>query len=235
MNRLAVPRPLVLLHGLNNTPDVWGDVVANLPADVVSIAPVLPASTEIDAIAEKLLEALPERFWLAGFSFGGYVALAMLERAPERMLGLAMVCTTPQADTAAQGLGRRAAIVGAADGDYVKRTLEQGAAAFHPDHRGDPMLQQARRAMVEAYGARSFIAHSLASMMRADRSALLADVRSLLWIAGSDDPLYPPAAVAAMRERAGHGEFSVIGRAGHLVPMEQPVQLARTLDAWMQT
>ncbi|WP_317915179.1 alpha/beta hydrolase [Cupriavidus sp. TKC] len=224
---------LVLLHGLNNTPVIWRGVVDALPAHMRPHAPALPALPDVGAIADALLAQLPARFWLGGFSFGGYVAMAILERAPERVLGLAMLCTTPQADTPAQNLGRRAAIMAAASGDHVERTLMQGMAAFHPAHRDDADLLRIRREMVAAYGASTFIAHALASLMRPDRSALLRDDLPLLWVAGSADPLYPPQAIAALRAAAGHGQVHVIEPAGHLVPLEQPVELAAVLSAWI--
>lgn len=224
---------LVLLHGLNNTPAIWRGVLDALPAHIRAHAPALPALPDVDAIADALLAQLPARFWLAGFSFGGYVAMAILERAPERVLGLAMLCTTPQADTPAQNLGRRAAIMAAASGDYVERAIKQGMAAFHPAHRDDVDLLCIRREMVAAYGPSTFIAHALASLMRPDRSTLLHDDLPLLWVAGSADPLYPPQAIAALRAAAGQGPLHVIEPAGHLVPLEQPVELAAILSAWI--
>lgn len=224
---------LVLLHGLNNTPAIWQPLAQELPPAIEVHAPALPRLTDVDAIADALLTNLPERFWLVGFSFGGYVAMAMLERAPERILGVALVCTSPAADTAVQNLGRRNAILAAAGDDYVERTLAQGITAFHPDHRDGEAMLRARREMVESYGPLAFIAHALACIGRPDRSALLENARPLLWIAGSDDPLFPPAAMRAQRDRSGQGELRVIGPAGHLVPLEQPGQLARALAAWL--
>lgn len=223
---------LVLLHGLNNTPAIWHGVEDALPGHVRVHAPALPALPDVDAIADALLASLPARFWLGGFSFGGYVALAILERAPERVQGLALLCTSPQADTPVQNLGRRAAILSAATGDYAERTLTQGMAALHPAHRDDANMLGVRRAMVTAYGASNFIAHALASLVRPDRSALLRRNLPLLWVAGSADPLYPAETVASLRAAAGHGRFHVIEPAGHLVPLEQPRMLASALAEW---
>lgn len=233
------PAPLVLLHGLNNTPAIWDAVVGKMPAALPTLAPELPPLPDVDAIAQALLKDLPAQFWLAGFSFGGYVAMALLDLAPERVLGLALIGTTPQADTPAQSLARRAAVLALAtngtamEREYVERTLAQGSGAFHVAHRNDEQLQRQRREMVEAYGARHFVAHALACMARPDRSGLLRAPLNLLWIAGSDDPIYPPSAMSAMRDRAATGTLGVLGPAGHLIPLEQPESLARRLSNWM--
>ena len=75
----AQPLPLVLVPGLNNTPAIWDDVLPRLAPGITVHAPLVPARDTVEAIAEELLAQLPERFALCGFSFGGYVALAMLE------------------------------------------------------------------------------------------------------------------------------------------------------------
>ncbi|MGE8655851.1 MAG: alpha/beta fold hydrolase [Achromobacter sp.] len=229
----------MLLHGLNNTPAIWDAVIARLPGERPVLAPALPPLPDVDAIAQELLKTLPARFWLAGFSFGGYVAMALLERAPERVRGLALIGTTPQADTPAQSRARRDAVLALAAGGaameqaYVARTLAQGTAAFHVEHRDDEPLQRQRREMVEAYGARCFVAHALACLARPDRSGLLRAPLNLLWIAGSDDPIYPPQVMSAMRAQAATGTLRVLGPAGHLIPLEQPDALARLLAGWM--
>ena len=69
---------LVLLPGLNNTRAVFDGVLRALPARVQAMALDNPPLETVDAIAQALLPQLPGRFWLAGFSFGGYVALALL-------------------------------------------------------------------------------------------------------------------------------------------------------------
>lgn len=88
---------LLLLPGLNNTGAVFDGVVAHLPASLRVHCPDLPALDRVEALADAVLADAPERFWLGGFSFGGYVAMAVLERAPERVQGIALICSTPRA------------------------------------------------------------------------------------------------------------------------------------------
>ena len=100
---------LVLLPGLNNTRAVFDGVLAALPPPVAALALDNLALDTVEAIAAAHLAQLPERFWLAGFSFGGYVALAMLAQAPERVQGIALLCTAPFADSEAAAQKRLAA------------------------------------------------------------------------------------------------------------------------------
>ena len=223
--------PLVLIPGLNNTAAVFDRLRARLPADVPAIAVDNPALETVEAIAQALLPALPPRFRLVGFSFGGYVALALLQAVPERVSGVAMVCTAPNADTPAAAARRAASLQVVAEGRYVEATMAQAANAFHPDSVGDATLMAEREAMVRAYGPERFAAHVRAAIARPDRTALLDGRHPTLVVGGSHDALFTPHALAYAKHIPGARRVTIEG-AGHLVPMERPAELAQCLADW---
>jgi len=225
--------PLVLVPGLNNTAAVFDRLRAHLPAHVQAQAVDNPPLQSVDAIAQALLPTLPPRFWLVGFSFGGYVALALLAAAPERVAGLAMLCTAPGADSPAAAARREAVLQVVAEGGYFRMVESQAAAAFHPDSLRDETLMAERRAMVQAYGPERYTAHVRATIARPDRSALLDGSRPTLVIGGSHDTLFTPKALAYADQVPGARRVTIEG-AGHLVPMEQPAALARCLVDWVE-
>jgi pimeloyl-ACP methyl ester carboxylesterase len=227
-----MPDHLVLVPGLNNTGAVFDRLRPHLAGECEPLAVDNPALDTVEAIADALLATLPPRFWLAGFSFGGYVALAMLEAAPERVQGIAMICTAPGADSAAARARREAALQAVADGGYFAMIDAQAAAAFHPDSLQDTTLMAERQAMVRAYGPERFTAHVRATMARPDRTALLDGSRPTLVVGGMNDPLFPPKALAYADAIPGCQRHTVEG-AAHLVPMEQPAALANGLLGWM--
>ncbi len=225
---------LVLIPGLNNTASVFDGVVSALPSSVRAQVPQCPALADLDALAQAVLDQLPPRFWLAGFSFGGYVALAMLAKAPERVLGMALVCSSPARDSAAQFAARQAAIEQARQGQYPQMVDAQAALAFHPASLADSALMQRRAAMVADYGVERFMAHQQAALQRQDRSALLDGAVPTLIVAASDDRLFTPESLRGMAQAMAGCQFEVVAQAGHLMPMEQPVRLARILSQWLQ-
>jgi pimeloyl-ACP methyl ester carboxylesterase len=225
--------PLVLVPGLNNTAAVFDRLRAQLPAQVPAQAVDNPPLESVEAIAQALLPTLPPRFWLVGFSFGGYVALALLAAAPERVAGLAMVCTAPGADTPAASERRKAGLQAVAEGRYVQMVESQAAAAFHPDSLRDEALMTERMAMVRAYGPERYAAHVRATIARPDRSALLDGSRPTLVVGGSHDKLFTPEVLSYARQVPGARQVTIEG-AGHLVPMEQPAALARCLVDWIE-
>jgi len=230
---ILMTQTLVLLPGLNNTHAVFDGVVRALPGGIAALALDNPALETVEAIAQAHLAQLPERFWLAGFSFGGYVALAMLEAAPQRVQGIAMICTGPTADSPAARDKRLAALKAVAQGRYFELIEQQAANAFHPDSLKNVALMQARSAMVRAYGVTSYAAHVRATMARPDRCALLDGSRPTLVVTASHDTVIPPQTVAQYAAAIPGAQQHVVEGAGHLLPMEQPAELAALLADWM--
>jgi pimeloyl-ACP methyl ester carboxylesterase len=224
---------LALVPGLNNTNAVFKGVVAALPEQVRAHALDNPPLESVEAIARHWLARLPERFWLAGFSFGGYVSLAMLEAAPERVRGIAMVCTAPHADSPETAQRRLAALASVAQGRYHEMVDAQAANAFHPDSLPDAALMAARRDMVRAYGPERYAAHVRATAARPDRSALLDGRIPTLVVTADGDKVIPPGKVQDYARTIPGARVAVVPGAGHLLPMEQPTELARLLARWM--
>lgn len=223
---------LVLLPGLNNTAAVFGQVTSALPATIRAHCPDLPALVTVEALAERVLADAPARFWLGGFSFGGYVAMAVLAKAPERVLGLALICSSPNADTEAQAKRRLNAIAGAEKGGY-EEAAASSTVPFHPDSLKRPELLALRREIVHAYGVERYIAHCHACIARPDRTALLDGRRPTLLITASHDTVVPRASVRSLADQVPGSEFAQIEGAGHLLPLEQPQALADLLAGWI--
>ncbi|UUZ66591.1 alpha/beta hydrolase (plasmid) [Polaromonas sp. P1-6] len=226
-------RDLVLVPGLNNTRAVFDGVVAALPPGIRAQAVDNPALETVEAIAQALLPQLPERFWLAGFSFGGYVALALLAAAPERVQGIALLCTAPFADSPAAASKRMAALEAVAQGRYFEIIEAQAANAFHPDSLANAALMQARRAMVRDYGPERYAAHVRATAARPDRMHLLDGSRPTLVLAASHDKVFAPDTVAHYAAAIPGAAYALVQDAGHLAPMEKPREVAQHLARWI--
>lgn len=224
---------LVLLPGLNNTAAVFGAVAQALPADIQPHCPDLPALTTVELLAEQVLRDAPATFWLGGFSFGGYVAMAVLALAPERVQGIALICSSPLADTPVQRARRLDAIRLAEQGGH-EASASASPLPFHPDSLNKPELIALRRDIVYAYGSQRYIAHCHACMARPDRSALLDGRRPTLLVSASHDVVVPVAGVRAVADQVPGSQFELVDGAGHLLPLEQPQALADVLTGWIR-
>ncbi len=225
--------PLLLLPGLSNTPELWDEVRAALPVGIASTALENPAIEDIDAIAAGILAKAPPRFALAGFSFGGYVALAIAAQAMNRIERLALIATGSNADSPEAAASRRR-LIAIAQTDYESVDARMTKFLLHPERVEDPGIREKRLRMSRDYGAARFIAQQRAAMARPTRESVLASIRVPTLIAvGREDRITPLAQHEEMARRVPAAELVVFERCGHLAPLEAPVALARALTNWM--
>jgi len=213
---------------------------------------------DISALAEALLTAAPaSRVAVAGFSFGGYVALEMCRLAPDRVSHLALMSTQARPDTA-QTRQRRLAQVARAQAEgstagviaeqlpLMVHALDAGgaaaavAAAFSAASRevaAPNTPAEIAAAMALDMGVPAFSRQQQAIMSRRDGREALRAVAArgvpVAVIAGDQDGLIPLAAQVEMFQVARHAsEAAVIRSAGatafsHLANARATVHLAR--------
>ena len=225
--------PLLLLPGLSSTPELWDEVRAALPVGIASTALENPAIEDIDAIAAGILAKAPPRFALAGFSFGGYVALAIAAQAMNRIERLALIATGSNADSPEAAASRKR-LIEIARTDYESVDARMTKFLLHPERVEDPGIHEKRLRMSRDYGAARFIAQQRAAMARPARESVLASIRVPTLIAvGREDRITPLAQHEEMARRVPAAELVVFERCGHLAPLEAPVELAQALTKWM--
>ena len=226
--------PLLMVPGLGITAAVFDEVRALLPP-AVDVRPVdLPPAPHVDVMAERILATAPERFALAGFSLGGYVALAIMARAADRVERLALLSTGPTADPPAAATFRDKLIGLAQAGKYDSVPGRLAPAMFRPARKDDSALLARFTALSRDCGAENFVLHQRAAMARPDRHWLLPEIRVPTLIAvGRDDLITPPAPSADMAQKIRGATLVVIEDCGHLAPLEQPAALAAALTTWL--
>ncbi|PID05692.1 MULTISPECIES: alpha/beta fold hydrolase [unclassified Sporosarcina] len=226
---------LVLIPGLNNTKQTWDGVLEALPKTINAFPVDVPAIPNIDDIAKDLLKDLPEKFHLVGHSFGGFVALAILANAPERVSALSLVGTNAEADSETGKEFRKKAIARVEAGEYEDMVNAAAHRTFHPDNLDNAELQEIREQMLIDYGPDRYIAHAKAIMNKPDRGSLLANTDiPYLFIASKDDLVIPLESTKAMLEYAPNAVFKTIEKTGHLAPLEQPEALTEILLPWLE-
>ncbi len=225
--------PLLLLPGLSSTPELWDAVRAALPVGISARALENAALEDIDAIAAEILAAAPPRFALAGFSFGGYVALAIAAKAADRIERLALIATGSNADSPETAAGRKR-LIEIAQSDYGSIDGRMTKFLLHPDRIEDAAIHEKRVRMSRDYGVARFVAQQRAAMGRPARDAVLASIRVPTLIAvGREDRITPLAQHEEMARRVPAADLVVFERCGHLVPLEAPRELAQALEKWM--
>ena len=226
--------PLALLPGLLNDGALWQSQIESL-ADVADIRVAdLAVQDSIAQMACSVLETMPERFALAGFSMGGYVAFEVLRRAPARIGRLALLDTKARLDTPEQTSRRRGLIELAGKGSFkgvTRRVLEM---AIHENRLADEALTGAVVAMAERAGRNVFLAQQRAIMNRPDSLPGLAGIACpTLVLCGRQDQPTPLDCHEEMARAIPNARLAVIEDCGHLAPMERPAEVSAALRGWL--
>jgi pimeloyl-ACP methyl ester carboxylesterase len=182
---------------------------------------------------DTLLQRLPPRFSVAGFSLGGLCALELLRRAPERVERIAMIASNAQPASAA---GRRKSA-------WLRRMwLERGPGevARHVKpayfHHEASRRRHARLVHAMALGTprrTAFEQFRWAAQRPDGLSVLSAFGGPLLVVSGARDALCPPHWQQAMVLAQPRARWLELPRVGHFVPLEAPVRLSMALQRWM--
>ncbi|MET1037462.1 MAG: alpha/beta hydrolase [Aeromicrobium sp.] len=200
-------------------------------------SPVPTTEPSMDDIARRVLGVLDDlevdRAIVLGISTGGYVALQMAARAPERISALVLGSTTTRRITPDVPDERRAVA------DEIDRLHSTAPVAGSADegvgrtaHHEQPGLVDAlRRTIADADPAGvAWMARAIAS--RDDTTDVLRDYPGpVLLLFGAEDEATPPARGEEMLALRGDAptRLVVLAETGHLTPLESPARVADEL------
>lgn len=230
----ASPPNVVLIHGLNSTGQSWSEVLAHLPANLHCKTPDCPPLPSVEAIASSLISDLPPRFHVVGYSFGGYVALALLELFASQIESVVLIATSAFPDTDAQRQFRQGAIAQVLERDYTAMAIEQFATCVHPTNRADRDIYARYLAAVQAAGSARYVAHQQACMNRPDRTLLLAKAgKPSLLVTPEVDNVIPVRRQLRSVAAIPHVAVKAVPGTGHLLPFEAPSAIAGIIGQWV--
>ena len=241
--------PLVCLHGWGMNLRVFDGLRASLMPGRRVIAIDLPghgaspwqvSHGSFDSQVESLLQQLPARCALLGWSLGGQLALALCMRAPNRITQLVLVSTTPRF---------------AAGGDWAhgmsQPVLQRFAEHLAADWRGTlrDFLQLQVRGSRDAAAALALLEQALHDHGQAQPEALSdglqilqqLDLRaqlpqldvSTLVITGQHDRVTPPGAGVYLAQQLPRARHVELARAGHAPFLSHPTEFTPLLREFL--
>ncbi|HEU5395055.1 MAG TPA: alpha/beta fold hydrolase [Candidatus Methylomirabilis sp.] len=228
---------LLLIHGTGGNAASWtyqlrglrdaaSPMAVDLPGHGISgriASPSIPGYAA--AVAETMARLAPGRFFVAGHSLGGAVALELALRYPRRVRGLILIATGAHFPALAATPNMFLLPAAVAPGKFRDLFLGEGVSA-------------------EALAlARAAVAGCPPDIIRADigaakafdvRSALSGLRRPALILCGTEDHITPPRYAAWLREGLADGELVLIQGAGHMLPLERPEQVNAALARFLR-
>ena len=228
---------VVLLHPFPQDASFWDEV-----ADVVRgaghevMAPNLPGfggrtlepGWTMAGEADRLAGEIPEGSVVVGLSMGGYLALALVAAHPGRVGSLVLADTRASAE-APEGMAVRR--------DTAEALRRDGSGAFldgfvpralGPDPA--PEVVARLRGIAERQPPEAMADATMAIANRADTTALLPGIAvPTLVVVGEYDAVTTPAEHTQMAAAIPGATLAIIGGAGHMTALEQPVEFAELL------
>lgn len=225
-------KPLLLIPGILSDATAFAPQIEAL-ADIAAPQVAASGADSIEAMAAEILDRAPDRFALCGHSMGGYVALAMLRQAPDRIERLALLSTSARPDTDEQKAARRG-LMAAAEDDFEAVIRRMMAAMLHPDRLTDVALLDQVHEMMRRSGLAAFLRQQTATMGRADSRDLLPRVAvPTLVLGGAEDKIVSPAFSQELAEQIPGAVAVRLAACGHIPTLEQADAVTSALRRWL--
>jgi pimeloyl-ACP methyl ester carboxylesterase len=241
--------PVVLLHAFPLSAALWSEQRTGLADRYRVIAPDLRGfggsalgsdEPSLDLMAEDVVALLDklnlDQVVLGGLSMGGYVSMALLRAAPERVRALVLADTKAASDTP-EAKQKRAEVAAAMEGDDPAATLTERVLPpllGTTTERERPMVAGRVRALVQSAPPPAVAWAARAMAERPDSTATLSDVRvPSLVLVGEEDVLTPPSDAQSLVDVLPNAQLVQLPGAGHLSAVETPEEFTRSLRQFL--
>jgi pimeloyl-ACP methyl ester carboxylesterase len=242
IREMGTGAPVILVHGYPLDGAMWSGVARALMTRFRVLKPDLPGRGDTPApsggsmeeyadFLEAILEGVGAPAGIAGFSMGGYAALALARRRPERLAALALVDTRAQPDDEAGRAKRDEAIAAVRSAGVPPIADAMVPKLLSPASAGNRDLVERVRRIILRQKPETVEADLAALRDRSDSRPVLASIAiPTLVVVGAEDGLTPPADSEAMANAIRGARMTTIPGAGHLSPMERPGAVAAALS-----
>jgi pimeloyl-ACP methyl ester carboxylesterase len=190
-----------------------------------------------DSIADMAKEALANTHGPIipiGLSMGGYIALEMVNIAPERIPGLVVMDSNAHSEKMSRQRERLAEKALLETGRYAGLTKAGARKMLSANSFQNTELVSKVIAMAKEPGFAVYEAQQKAIITRLDHTETLARLTCpALFMVGEEDNITPPQTHRRMVELTPLAELVEIAGAGHLITMEKPDEVNIHLDRFL--
>jgi 3-oxoadipate enol-lactonase len=240
--------PVLLIHAFPLNQQMWTDQVEFLKNNYRVITfdvrglgkSELAGPYTLEFVVDDVINLLDKlqikKVVVCGLSMGGFVALRVIQRNPERIMGLILADTKSEPDTDSSKLKRYEAI----------KTINQKGLPFYADFFLQPAIAQSAQegrskvlaraiSIAESNSPNGVSAAALALISRTDTSGDLGKINvPTLILQGEYDAVIPLAAARSLHEKIKNSTFYLIPNAGHLSNLENPTVFNEQLHLFLK-
>ena len=226
---------LVMIPPLLCDARIFAPQIADLSREhAVMVAPTA-CGERMEEIASQILSWAPAKFALMGMGLGGMVAMEIIRRAPERVTRIALVSTSPQADTPETAAARETQIIAARAGRLSDVLTHEINSTWMAASTDKAELVRLLTQMGHDIGPEAYIRQTRALQRRKDQQSTLRQLRQPTCImCGRHDGQYSLKRHEFMAELIPYANFEVIEQAGYLPTLEAADAVTDALRRWMK-
>jgi len=209
---------------------LWDEFKRYLPGDWTVFDAVVSGDGTIKAIARHIAESAPQRFVLIGFSLGGYIARQLAADYPERVSALVVVASSLREDTAEQAQSKNQTLQALSQTTFRGLSTGSISRSLHPSRASDTTLIARIQQMGQRLGYDAFALQS--ALRRADIPADSIACPTLV-VASTHDRLRSLEEANQLVSTIPNASLRLFDGSGHMIPLEQPQELAETILGWL--
>ena len=240
---------VLLLHGFGETSSIWDAQVAALAPICRMIIPDLPGSGKsermddmsIESMADAMIEIVNkeinagDKVIVIGHSMGGYIALAVAERHPEKLCALGLVHSSAYADSQEKIATRRKGIEFIKEhgaGEFLKTAIPN---LFSPASKDKyPQIINDLILAGNNFSAGSLVSYYEAMINRPDRTHILKEMKiPFLFVLGKFDTAIPLKDGLSLCHMPELSYIHVLHKSGHMGMLEEADLTNRILSEFI--
>jgi pimeloyl-ACP methyl ester carboxylesterase len=240
--------PVMLIHGFGEDCRIWKHQVEFLQSKNKIIVPDLRGSgasahlvahDSIDLMAEDILQILNHEqinsCIVLGHSMGGYIALSLMDKYPERFNALGLIHSTAYADNENKRQARLKSIEFIQQNtsfEFIKATIpslfSETFKQKHPE-QVDELIQQGNQ-----FSKESLINYYKAMMNRPERTTVLKEtLKPVLFFIGSEDKSVSPDDALHQSSFPNICKVEYVEHIAHMGMLESTSKLNNTLEEFL--
>lgn len=223
---------VLLIPGFMLDETLWHDFITHLPDHWVIHYGQITTGKTIAQIAHDIMASYPYIDIIIGFSLGGYIARQIAADYPDKIKGLTLIASSLREDTKNQQQAKTQMIEFYTSHPFKQLSRQTIIRSLHPYHRNDSALITRIQTMSTHLGYEALVSQS-----NLVRSVVPVDSISCptLIIGSPQDELRSLEELTEIKERIPHSKLHMVENSGHMIPLEQPQELAKIIITWSNT
>lgn len=220
---------VVLIPGFMLDETLWKAFVQYLPEHWEIHYGNISSGKTISQIANNIIESHSQPLVIIGFSLGGYIARQIAADYPERVKGLILIASSLREDTESQRSAKKQMVEFYTPQTFKRLSTQTIVRSLHPRNRNNSALISLIQSMSTNLGYKVLVSQS--ELIRSDIPSCQIQCPTLV-VASSHDSLRSVEESIEVKESIKNAALRMVDRSGHMIPLEQPEELAKIVTSW---